>query len=40
MFLDPLRNFYKIYLNLTAMSLLNLNHFQVTQAELSLKAHL
>ena len=36
--LDPLRNIYEIYANLTVMTtLLNLNHFWIIQAELCLK---
>ena len=34
--LDPLGNIYEIYANLTVMTLLNLNHFWITQAELYL----
>ena len=35
--LDPLGNTYEIYANLTVMTLLNLNHFWIMQAELCLK---
>ena len=36
--MDPLRNIYEIYANLTKMIIhLNLNHFWITQAELCLK---
>ena len=35
--LDPLRNIFEIYANLTVITLLNLNHFWITQAELCLK---
>ena len=35
--LDPLGNIYEIYANLAVMTLLNFNHFWVTQAELCLK---
>ena len=34
--LDPLRNIYEIYANLAVTTLLNLNHFWITQAELCL----
>ena len=35
--LDPLGNIYEIYGNLIVMTLLNFNHFWITQAELCLK---
>ena len=35
--LDPLQNIYEIYANLTVITLLNLNHFWIIQAELCLK---
>ena len=38
--LDPIRNIYETYANLTVMTLLNQEHFWITQAELCLKAHL
>ena len=36
--LDPLGNIYEIYANLTAMTLLNQEHFWITQTELCLRA--
>ena len=38
--LDPLGNIYETYANLTVMTILNQEHFWITQAELCLKAHL
>ena len=35
--LGPLGNIYEIYANLTVITLSNLNHFWITQAELCLK---
>ena len=35
--LDPFGNTYEIYANLTMMTLLNLNQYWITQAELYLK---
>ena len=34
---DPLGNIYEAYANQTVITLLNLNHFLITQAELCLK---
>ena len=35
--LDPLGNIYEIYANLSVITLLNINQFWITQAELHLK---
>ena len=37
--LDPLGNIYETYANLIVVTLLNQEHFWITQAELCLKVH-